>query len=117
MIYVRAAALIMSASVAFAAPPPGTDLSSPLHYWFERQHSVIGAWCCDLSDGHILSDDDWRSNGKNYEVHINGTWYTVQDSALRDPSGGPNPTGKAIAWYTVVDGMVHLYCFAPGVEY
>lgn len=91
-----------------AAPPPDAD--PRLHAWFERQYSVAGAWCCDVSDGHILRNDEWRIVDGHYEVVISGRWQVVPDSALRDPKGGPNPTGAAIAWYR--NG--HLSCFAPG---
>ena len=33
--------------------PPGA-----LHDWFEKQYSVEGAWCCDVSDGYLLEDND-----------------------------------------------------------
>src|SRR5579872_4149200 len=85
---------------AMGAPPPGTDLNSPTHKWFEAQHSVTGAWCCDLSDGHVLEDTEWRQGSVGYEVKISGIWQRVPDTAARDPHGGPNPTGKAIVWYT-----------------
>src|ERR1700742_5103664 len=81
-----------------AAPPPDIDLNSPVHAWFEHQHSVIGNWCCNVADGHILSASDWRISGGRYEVRIDQTWYDVPPTSLRDPSGGPNPTGQAIVW-------------------
>jgi hypothetical protein len=80
---------------------------------------VAGAWCCDVADGHLLGDDEWRMTLLGYQVRINGRWLRVPDDALRDPAGGPNPAGHAIVWYTVdvADGAVRLYCFAPGWEY
>ena len=99
-----------------AAPPPGTDLDGPMHAWFERQHSVAGAWCCDLSDGYLLDADDWRAVGSRYEVRINGAWLPVPPDAIRDPVGGPNPTGKAIVWRSHGDPP-HIYCFSPGIEF
>ena len=105
--------------MALAAPPPETDLNSSLHWWFERQHSIHGAWCCDLSDGHLLDDQDWRAVGAGYEVRIAGVWFPVAESAMRDPSGGENPTGHAIVWYTIPPrgGAPTIYCFAPGTLY
>jgi hypothetical protein len=99
---------------AVAAPPPDADPA--LHDWFERQRSVSGAWCCDISDGHILSGDAWRSAGSSYEVQIDGRWYSVPDDTLRDPAGGPNPTHQAIVWYRKIGGRVVISCFAPGLE-
>jgi hypothetical protein len=85
------------------------------HPWFESQHNIRGDWCCDISDGHMLSDEEWReTDDQHYQVSIGGAWIQVPDYALRDPKGGPNPTGKAIVWYTVWDGHPHIYCFAPG---
>jgi hypothetical protein len=84
------------------------------HAWMEEQHNVRGDWCCDISDGHLLEDNEWRqSDDLHYQVLIKDVWITVPDYALRDPKGGPNPTGKAIVWYTDGDG-IHIYCFAPG---
>jgi hypothetical protein len=97
--------------VAFAAPPPDADPA--LHEWFERQYNVNGGWCCKESDGHILSDDDWRIVGVGYEVRIDGTWYDVPATAYRDPVGGPNPTQHAIAWWSPGEPIV-IYCFTPG---
>jgi hypothetical protein len=103
-----------------AAPPPGTDLDSPTHKWFHDQYSVKGVWCCDVSDGHLLDDEDWRPSGHSdekqsgYEVRISGRWLPIPSEAMRDPQGGPNPTHKAVVWYTISEVGVLIYCFAPG---
>jgi hypothetical protein len=106
----------VTATEVVSAPPPDADLSGPLHAWFDRQHNVRGGWCCQLADGHILEGDDWRIVGAQYEVRIAGRWHRISDDKLRDPAGGPNPTGKAVVWYVVVGEVVAIYCFAPGVE-
>jgi hypothetical protein len=41
----------------------------------------------------------------------------IPADALRDPNGGPNPTGKAIVWYLKTDYGVHIFCFAPGTQW
>lgn len=112
------AALLIAAAANFAAakPPPGIDLNSPLHHWFHAQHSITGAWCCDISDGHILDDSQWRTHGGVYQVKIGNGWVNVPDKARRDPAGGPNPTGHAIVWYNVTPWGIEIYCFAPGFE-
>lgn len=102
---------------AVAAPPPGTDLDGPTHAWFAAQHAVNGVWCCDVSDGHLLADDAWRAGEGAYEVLIGGRWYRVPPGALRDPKGGPNPTGHAIVWYAAGAYGVHIFCFAPGFQF
>ncbi len=101
-----------------AAPPPGTDLTSPTHAWFEQQHNVKGQLCCDVSDGHMLDEKDVRMKGGIYEVRIEGVWFPVGPSEMRDPiRGGPNPTGHPIVWYTRtitrLPGLI-ISCFAPG---
>jgi hypothetical protein len=107
-----------SAASALAAPPPGTDLTSPTHIWFEKQHNARGQLCCDVSDGHMLDDRDVRMTGDVYEVRIEGVWFPVGPSEMRDPvRGGPNPTGHPVVWYTrtilPAPGYV-ISCFAPG---
>jgi hypothetical protein len=56
-------AFLIVALPSLAAPPPGTDLDGALHAWFEHQHSIIGTWCCNVADGHILAASDWRTSG------------------------------------------------------
>ncbi len=109
-----AALLAVWCHAASAAPPPDAD--PDLAAWFHDQHSVSRAWCCDISDGHILDDSDWRTGPHGYQIRINGIWSDVPPDALRDPAGGPNPTGAAVAWWSVSDGGVRIYCFAPGWE-
>src|SRR6202012_1408253 len=97
---------------AYADPPPGTDLNSPLHAWFERQHSVAGGWCCDLGDGKILDDDDWRGMDGHYQVRIDAKCLPIADDKLRDTAtGGRNPTGHAIVWYRSFGEYTVIYCF------
>jgi len=112
---VALAAVMTGIAVAVAAPPPNPD--PVLHRWFETQHSVTGAWCCDVADGYILADKDWHQAGDHYEVRIDDQWHAVPADALRDPHGGPNPTGGAIVWYRGFGADMHIYCFAPGFEY
>jgi hypothetical protein len=115
------AAAFVAAAVnagALAAPPPGTDLSSPTHKWFEMQYNTQGELCCDVSDGHMIDERDVRMTEGAYEVRIDGEWYPVGPSAMRDAvRGGPNPTGHPIVWYTRtftrLPGLV-ISCFAPG---
>ena len=94
--------------------PPGA-----LHDWFEKQYSVEGAWCCDVSDGYLLEDNDWDNGGPAgaFRVKVDGVWYVVPAAAARDPSGGPNPTGQAIVWWNPTPDGIYIYCFAPGVLY
>ena len=46
---------------AMALPPPGTDLNSPEHKWWECwTQPVSHKSCCSEADGHSLGDADWR---------------------------------------------------------
>jgi len=99
---------------AYGASP---DYDSPLHPWIAVQHSITGAWCCNISDGYLLEDEEWRANGSVYQVMIDGKWMDIPADALRDPNGGPNPTGKAIVWYVKMNHAVHIFCFAPGTQW
>jgi hypothetical protein len=110
------AGLLFGVAPCLAAPPPGTDLDSPTHTWFERQHSITGGWCCNLADGHILADTDWRIVADHYDVWIDGAWHPVPANAMRDPNGGPNPTGHAVAWWVKTGREIVILCFAPGNE-
>jgi hypothetical protein len=100
--------------VTLIAAPPNADPA--LHAWFERQHSVAGAWCCDVADGHVLTAEQWRASANGYQVLLEGAWLDVPANALRDPAGGPNPTGQAVVWYVEMPDLFHIYCFAPGTE-
>lgn len=100
----------------FAAPPSDAGPDGSLHVWFEHQHSITGAWCCNLADGHVIAESDWRTSDGHYEVKIEGNWHMVPASALRDPLGGPNPTGHAVVWWKQVGSDTVILCFAPGSE-
>jgi hypothetical protein len=110
-------AFLLIVAPSLAAPPPDADLNGPLHTWFEHQHSVTGDWCCSLADGHLLAETEWRASSGRYEVWINRAWHTVPATALRDPLGGPNPTGRAVVWWSQVGDEIVIHCFAPGNEF
>ncbi|HYZ22045.1 MAG TPA: hypothetical protein VE690_07800 [Rhodopila sp.] len=102
-------------SAARAAPPPGTDLDSPTHKWFEAQKSNSGTSCCSISDGHVLDEENIRVVNEHWEVRIRGNWVPVPAQAvIRSPD---NPTGKSVAWYSEYneghETRVIFYCFLP----
>lgn len=111
------AAALMLASAALAHPKDGPPLTAELDAWFTAQHSAQGAWCCDLSDSHLLPDNEWRMVADHYEVRIQGAWHPITPGALRDPKGGANPTGYAVIWYLADENGLRIYCFAPGQLY
>jgi hypothetical protein len=110
---------------ARADDKPPSNIDPALRAWFASQHTLKGAWCCQIDDVHVLDTDEWSvaPDGVHYQVRIHDTWYAVPDDALRRPDT-PNPTGKAVAWYIIpapsngvdgVDGLKPIiYCFAPG---
>jgi len=110
--------LLVVASQASAAPPPGTDLSSPIHQWFERQTSHDGHFpCCSEADGHVLNEEDWRVHGGKYQVFLEDRWWDVPKEAIVDPGKGDNPLAKPIVWYRHLngyDGGPTIDCFCPG---
>jgi hypothetical protein len=108
--------LTVLALSAHAEPPKGVTIEPGLHAWFERQHNANGGWCCDLADGHILTEDQWRGGTKGYEVLIAGRWWPIEPWMYRNPIGGPNPTGQAIVWYTDAYDGPRIWCFTPGTE-
>lgn len=107
---------LIGMAVAHAAPPPNANPA--YQEWFDSQFDKNGLFCCTVSDGHILDDSDWRTNGKSYEVRINGKWYTLPDGSMVNSNrGGPNPTGHAVVWYTINSkGELIIFCFAQGFE-
>ncbi|MDQ2802185.1 MAG: hypothetical protein M3Y41_05680 [Pseudomonadota bacterium] len=104
---------------AFGRPPPGTDLGSPLHKWFEAQVTKRGGSCCSEADGHLLPVEgtDWGIHNGRYWVSVQGRHFDVPDKALIRPHGG-NPTAGAVVWYIL--GWVNdqplpsILCFLPG---
>jgi len=81
--------------------------------WFMSQTNQNGMSCCDMSDGHTLTDAEWRIVGASYEVRINGEWVKILPHQLA--KGSTNPKGGAAVWYVMQNGKPHIYCFSSGV--
>lgn len=129
MRYAIIAFLLLSTSTS-AAPPPGTDMTSAEHRWWEchRQSKPPHQACCSIQDGHVLGDSDWRSGENGYEVRIGSVWWTVpQDTIISTGLCGPEPDANdqtsAKVWYAPTwneNGKlvnVLFYCFVPGTMY
>jgi hypothetical protein len=128
-----AAVLAFLALACFAEPPPGTDLNSPSHKWWECHKVPISPGsCCSEADGHVLSDKDWGITNQlahPYKVRIEGKWWDVpREHVIADNDGcGPDPNddtaSQAKAWYYVSRGSdgniksVAFYCFLAGTMY
>jgi hypothetical protein len=135
--------LILLASPAFAHPPPGTNLSSAEHIWWECPKDNAGKSCCSEADGHVLGDDQWQTveaNGRMFyqvRIHTPGPqdkwdgpltdWIDVPDQVVVAPKCGPEPDIKrrmtAKIWYypmwnigTTKMGIV-IRCFIAGTMY
>jgi hypothetical protein len=116
---------------AAAHPPPGTDPSSREHEWWECQRQADNPHqpCCSLTDGHVLSDRQWKVSENHYQVELEGRWFTVPDSAVigtsktcgAEPDADDRQTAKV--WYApnrAYDGSIMAvtwYCFLPGDVY
>ena len=64
----------------------------------------------------IKDKKHWTKTANGYQVNILGGWKNVPPGAIRNPRGGPNPTGHAIVWYLDYGGDLVIYCFAPGFQ-
>jgi hypothetical protein len=134
-----AAVLILLGTAALAQDPTGQYANSPNAAWFGRQHSSFGGYCCDVADGHMLTDADYtfdpdggvtltmKDGGKIIiaPAFVHGSWDgmaqvqhgtdapTFQQTAAPDP----NPTGYPVIWYTGqlnAGDTANIYCFSPG---
>ena len=81
--------------------------------WVHDQHTPDGLWCCDISDGRPLNDDEIRIVGDHYEVlYTTQHWRDGTDEWLVVPKQAVlpqvSPMGVPIAW--ILGGRV--YCLA-----
>ena len=123
--------LLAFAIPAIARPPPGADLSSEAHRWWECINRN-GASCCALQDGHALDDAHWRQTLRPdgtvvYEVQVEGVWYDVSP-ALVVTAGAcgpdPDPLTRTMAklWFTPLRMggrivTIYIACFMAGTQY
>ena len=118
-LFASAIGCLVGSIPALADPPPGVTVDPELHAWFERQKNQFGGSCCELSDGHIIEDEDVRTTNGYYEVKIEGEWHRIKPHAMRKNAlEDPNPTGHPIVWYRKFEQNEHglsIYCFAPGL--
>jgi hypothetical protein len=81
---------LLIAASAFAAPPPGADMT--LAPWFHSLH-VPGAetLCCNISDCRHYPV---RADGTHYQVFFDNRWLIVPTEAVSDRAD--NPTGDYV---------------------
>jgi hypothetical protein len=88
----------------------GRYANSPLKPWFDQLASGKGL-CCSIADGETVADPDWRSNGGQYQVRLNGDWIDVPDDAVINE---PNKFGRTMVWPLRGIGGLTIRCFMPG---
>ncbi len=99
----------MLAGVAFAAPPLGADLNSPLAMWYRSLNNAKGENCCSVAD--CRRPYAWTRIDDVYQVQMvaHTPWLRVPpENVLRRE----NEAGDAVA--CVVGGVVR--CFVPVPE-
>jgi len=133
MRWITAAILLLTAP-ALARPPPGTDMQSAAHLWWEcHVQPVNKKVCCRESDGHVLGDHEWRAveradGARVYQVRVHFKWYDVPSGTVindfRRCGPDPEPAHRTMAkiWYAPIwdgDGIVdiRIYCFIAGTMY
>lgn len=114
--------LALSVRLVRAAPPPGTDLTSPEHIWFEGAHTPSCISCCGTSDGHAVLARRDADAPAGWDVMLDGEWTPVPASIRTTQCAGgindnghpvgdyrPHPAGRAVIW--ILDGKP--FCWAP----
>jgi len=90
-----------------------------------------GTICCNISDGHVLRDDDWKIGAdSHYKVRVDKRWFDVPPERVIQPSTrcGPEPNEQnrpmAKIWYgpTMAGESndvvgIEVYCFMSGQLY
>jgi hypothetical protein len=108
-----AASLCTLAGASAVARWNGVQSDPYVAEWFHGlENPITGLSCCDESDGHILSERDWRVAAAGYEVKIGKEWVKVPAEAVL--SRVPNPTGGAVAFY--MPWSTDIYCFVRPPE-
>lgn len=106
----------LAPSKARADPPQGYA-KGPVHDWFQQQKDWKGDSCCSISDGHVLSDTQWRIEGSSYQIRVAHAWWDVPKKALIHAT--TNPVHAPVAWYYYYRGgddnpaHITIYCFLP----
>ena len=128
-------ATLLLAAPAIARPPPGANLHSPEHAWWEcHLQPVTKQICCEDADGHALGDNEWRTAQKSdatwvYQVRVGQKWFEVPQQVIvndmRRCGTEPDPVKRSLAkvWYYPIwdtNGLlidVKIRCFIVGTMY
>ena len=91
--------------------PAYASLPANVRSWYATQPNAKGQWCCDEGDGHsFYGAYTLNADGSVTIIAADGIHVLPSYMLLK----GSNPTGHAVWWYIVVDGVHTDYCFAPG---
>lgn len=132
-IAILAAVFLAFVAIYFAKPAypretyPGqyaqSGLSQKQLNWINGARSKAGFACCSTADGYRPDEADieYDTDKGKYRVRLDGVWNVIEDSQLVNESSGPNPLGRAIAWWYYEHdlnsqpvGARKIRCFAPG---
>jgi hypothetical protein len=93
----------------------GQHFTNEENDWLNEQYASDGTKCCDRDDAVVGPDVEWRIQNGQYQVLINGAWYTVPtERVMRRTPGNPWPN-QAIVTYSVFTHNIHIWCFWPGM--
>lgn len=89
-----------------------TGPSSPeISRWFNSLKDANGASCCDISDGHVLRSNEFRTAGDYWEVRLNDSWVRVPpEKVLHNVD---NPMGSAVVFH---NNYGTIFCFVRPAE-
>lgn len=107
------AALVFSMDAALAAGPAEkwAQYDPATQQKFRNLHNQYGTSCCDIADGHLVEDPDWKGPNEDgsFDVRYDGKWVNVEKQRIVQ-----SPTGQALIWRN--PSVDKPYCFAPGVQ-
>ena len=103
------------ALMLLAGPAMAHGFTAEENAWLNRQRALDGMKCCDETDAHVGEDVEWRMRGGRYEVFVLGAWHEIPEGRLMqhrpmDPTPWP---GRALLFYSVYGGRLHIWCFFP----
>lgn len=114
LVWLLVAAVVVSCT-ALAAPPAGSDPSSPLGEWYRSLRMPdTGMSCCSEAD---CREVEWRPAGDHYEALIDQRtfgadapgWVPVPSNRIL--VGRENPTGRAVVCW-----RGRVLCFVKASE-
>ena len=100
--------LLLAVAPAFAEPPPGVDLDSPVAQWFRTLKDENNRSCCGIGDCRAVVA---KEEGGHWSAMLGDTFVPVPDSIVQRRDD--NPTGHSILCASPVQPETLMYCFIP----